>query len=613
MSAPAPSNPATANIPLSGAREGRLTWARRLLARAAGSELAALVVPGPEVARAAGFDVEAAGLSLAAGPRQASVLVLLGHSVGLSQGLERAAEVAYAQTPRPRAVLVVGDEVPASLPVDARCEPDQEALAAAVSELRRAFREGAFSRSVEDFEGPALETKTIYTCSMHPEVEQEEPGQCPKCGMELIPKESAGDPESQHDHGGPEEHGQTADEHTSDGHTGHETEAGEEGSDPVEQENGERAGEANGGPEEHGSHEGHGDHEEMDFMSMVEMTQGTPRSSDGLQMEWVEAPFGPVLPGLPGGLSLSFTLDGDTVAETGVGSVAGGGEALLRGTATGLPARAGNLDPLSPLAYRMLVSLALEEASNVSLPEEERLYRLAAVEVERAASHAGWLSSFAYLLGMEPARRTAARLELRLRRLCGASEGGELRQDHISADVLEAAARLSARIDRAPLLRRRLRGIGVLETQNTEMGGPLARAAGRSEDLRLESADYETLGFEPMLEEGSDALARLRLRLAELRDSLELAREALRRAGRPEGSAGDAAAAGSGAGAASIETPRGPATLWLAVEGGEVVEAQLIAPSQSALALVENVAVRRELGDALVGVASLDISPWGLG
>jgi Ni,Fe-hydrogenase III large subunit len=62
-----------------------------------------------------------------------------------------------------------------------------------------------------------------------------------------------------------------------------------------------------------------------------------------------------------------------------------------------------------------------------------------------------------------------------------------------------------------------------------------------------------------------------------------------------------------------VETPRGPATLWISVEEGEVSEAELIVPAQAALALAANVAEGRELGDALVGVASLDISPWGAG
>jgi hypothetical protein len=28
-----------------------------------------------------------------------------------------------------------------------------------------------------------------YTCPMHPEVVQNKPGNCPKCGMKLVPKE----------------------------------------------------------------------------------------------------------------------------------------------------------------------------------------------------------------------------------------------------------------------------------------------------------------------------------------------------------------------------------------------------------------------------------------
>ena len=28
----------------------------------------------------------------------------------------------------------------------------------------------------------------LYTCPMHPEVQQDNPGKCPKCGMDLVPK-----------------------------------------------------------------------------------------------------------------------------------------------------------------------------------------------------------------------------------------------------------------------------------------------------------------------------------------------------------------------------------------------------------------------------------------
>lgn len=33
--------------------------------------------------------------------------------------------------------------------------------------------------------------KVIYTCTMHPEVQVDKPGKCPKCGMELVIKEDS--------------------------------------------------------------------------------------------------------------------------------------------------------------------------------------------------------------------------------------------------------------------------------------------------------------------------------------------------------------------------------------------------------------------------------------
>jgi Cu(I)/Ag(I) efflux system membrane fusion protein len=40
-------------------------------------------------------------------------------------------------------------------------------------------------------EGAVGETEQIWTCSMHPQIRQHEPGQCPICGMELIPLDEA--------------------------------------------------------------------------------------------------------------------------------------------------------------------------------------------------------------------------------------------------------------------------------------------------------------------------------------------------------------------------------------------------------------------------------------
>jgi hypothetical protein len=40
-------------------------------------------------------------------------------------------------------------------------------------------------------EEPTIAEATIYTCPMHPEIQADKPGDCPKCGMPLEKKETA--------------------------------------------------------------------------------------------------------------------------------------------------------------------------------------------------------------------------------------------------------------------------------------------------------------------------------------------------------------------------------------------------------------------------------------
>lgn len=55
-----------------------------------------------------------------------------------------------------------------------------------------------------------------WTCSMHPDVRAARPGECPVCGMYLVPVYAAGDEEGErgHDHDG-DEH---SDHHSADHH-----------------------------------------------------------------------------------------------------------------------------------------------------------------------------------------------------------------------------------------------------------------------------------------------------------------------------------------------------------------------------------------------------------
>lgn len=569
---------------ISGARQGTPSGLRRLFAAAMARDLYAFVVPGIEVARAFGLDIEAAGLRITGIPRHASVLLIVGEP---PEELRKAAAVVYAQMMRPRAVLAVGaGELSPLTEADVSVGLSQEALDEGVTRLRSAFVRGVFDPAAEDFEPVILRTRTEYTCPMHPEVVQDEPGTCPECGMELVPREAQQEHEG-HDHG---------DESCSGHGERHDHEMGhgaEDGRDGEPEHGGEH-----GSHEEmdHGGHE-HMDHGDMGFMSMVEMTKDLPRSSDGLPMEWVEAPFGPLFPGLPGGLSLTLTLDGDTVAEAQAESVIKRWVSPERptGLAGSLDDLLSGLDPLSPVAYRVLELKAIESAAGVEPGEREARARAGALERERAASHLGWLSGFAHLIGYRWLSRRAAELQLSV-----------LRADAVEIAGQQAEARkLSRRVERTPLLRRRLSGIGLLP-DGEDVSGPVARANGIETDARSDDETYRALGFEPIVREGGDALARLRVRLAEIENSLDVASAA----GSLEVSTLATCDGVSGTGAALVETPRGPATLRATLEHGEVVAVELDTPSTRHLALIHHVAEQRELADALVGVASLDLSPW---
>ncbi|MDQ6905965.1 MAG: hypothetical protein M3176_03965 [Chloroflexota bacterium] len=317
-------------------------------------------------------------------------------------------------------------------------------------------------------------------------------------------------------------------------------------------------------------------------------------------MEWAEAPFGPLFPGLPGGLALTLTLDGDTVARAKAtsGAVHRGLAATWAGPTTGFPDRLALLDPQTPVAYRVLASRALEDAAAFTINDAVARHRVGALERERALSHLGWLADFAALLGDRWLAERAVRLQFALLRATddpGASRVGR----EIAAFVRRA--------QRLPLLKQRLNGIGHDASHAAEtVQGPFARACGMTVDARRNDPAYRALGFAPVVHDGNDAWARLRVRLDELTQSMNL----IRAVGTTVLPTPPALIAGSGAGTATVETPRGPAMLHLVLHDGQVETVHLDTPSARLVDLVPGMAEGRELADALVGIASLDLSPW---
>ena len=535
---------------LAGARKGRPSILRRWVGQALARNLSCLVVPGPEVALAHGLNLAAADMRIAATPRDATVLLIVGE---LSQKLDEATAVLYAQMPRPRAILVLGGSEPSSLPkADVSADLSQTELMEAATRLQRLLAEDAFAASPDDFDSSILQTKTEYVCPMHPEVVEDEPGSCPKCGMDLVAREAGGDADAgEHDHSG---HGH--------------------------------------GDHDHGDH----DHGSSGFMSMVEVTKDLPRSADGLAMDWLEVPFGPCFPGLPGGLRLTLTLDGDGVTEGQATSLVAMGTPSEEVAVETFIERLAAATPLAPVSYRLLACRAIEQAAGLEPDPAVERGRAAALERERIASHLGWLAQLGRQLSFVWLTRRAAALQLETQR----ADGEQL---VVLRPALQA---LIARLEHTPLLKARLKGIGALPHGSQDLRGPVARASGRTEDARQADAMYCELGFELYIEGAGDAWARFRQRHVEIVTSLDL----VEAAGDPELPKLRAIDSPSGTGEATVETPRGRSTLQLTLERGQVVSVELDGACRQHIGLAADLVEGQELGDALVAVGSLDLSPW---
>lgn len=600
-----------------GAREGAFTAFRRVLARAMGAHPRVIVVPGRDVAVARGLDLIAAGLEPVASPRHANVLLIVGP---LHPQLADAAATLYAQMPRPRAIVALEAENLTPLPPAAVvCALSQEGLREATQALPEVFAKGAFSETVKDFDAPALAVRVEYTCPMHPEVVSDEPGNCPKCGMTLVPKEAAA--AGAHDgHGEKKDHGANAaheghhghgHQHGRKEHGGHEAHSGHEthgqaseaatytcpmhpeivrnepgqcpicGMTLISSDSADAPGGHHGAHPEMGSDggTGHGAHAKMDhsahgkmdhsnhggmdhsahgagtdvpgiepnFMSMVEMTKDLPASGDGLRMEWIDVPFGPFHPGLPGGLTLTLSLDGDTVAGATLHGLARAAElqAMLPATLDDLRRALKGLSPHNAGFYVALldraVLAALGETTDLTV-ESAAIARL------RLLGDLRWIAGLARLKG---AIDLAAQAE-GLHRSLLTGHGEEIRAQ---------LAQLCAKLQRAPAFR------PIFSARGGPGPAPAERLARMAQDIATfaDRAPAETA--------------------APAQDM-------------------------AGTGEAVVETGRGAARLKLTIKAGLVTDLQLVTPSQALAGHVAHITMHKELGEALAAVCLLDLDPW---
>ncbi|CAN5129783.1 hypothetical protein BH20ACT9_BH20ACT9_03470 [soil metagenome] len=228
----------------------------------------------------------------------------------------------------------------------------------------------------------------------------------------------------------------------------------------------------------------------------------TADDRDGLMLDQLSVRVGPFLPVLPPGLALDVRLQGDVVQRAG-------------------PVNVFRDDDEAPAGGRLDPAGVFERASSEPVAVVD-------VEVARARHHLRWLAHALVVHGL-PA------LAVRTLRLAFSAGPGQVR----------AVARLRRALARAGVLGWAGAGVGRIEPDQLagQCLGPVARATGIRVDARRDDPSYAGLGFEPITHSGGDARGRLRQRLAEAEQALQLAARAsaegrLTEPGRVEGPRG---------------------------------------------------------------------------
>ena len=263
-----------------------------------------------------------------------------------------------------------------------------------------------------------------------------------------------------------------------------------------------------------------------------------------------EIPVGPVHAGIIEPGHFRFQAVGERVLrlEERLGYVHKGIEKLAVGRDPVALARlAGRVSGDSTVAHTWTACQAMEHAALCTVPPRATVLRALACERERVANHVGDIGAVCNDVGFSFAHVQCARLREQWQRRSHALFGHRLMMDLVvpggMARDLPAGAPELLRTDHVALRRSieplfdviedhpslddRLLGTGCLSAGDArELGctGYVGKASGQGFDARRDNAypPYDELAVEVPVESGGDVAARVRVRMAEVRESLTL-------------------------------------------------------------------------------------------
>lgn len=276
-----------------------------------------------------------------------------------------------------------------------------------------------------------------------------------------------------------------------------------------------------------------------------------------IKTEELKINIGPQHPSTHGVLRLIMTLDGEIIKECEpvIGYLHRGKEKLAesRSYYQYLP-MVDRIDYLAGFFNNASFCTAVESIAGISVPAKAEYIRIITMELNRVTSHLLWLGSLLLDLGAtSPLFYTFREREdiLRLfeqytgqRMMYNAYCFGGVKKDLPSGWLTEAYELCSnmprlfneyeAIITQNPIFLERTKGIGIIDKQTAldfGLTGPNLRASGVDFDARKDSPYglYKEMDFNvPVLQDG-DCYARYLVRMSEMRESLKIVKQAIKK------------------------------------------------------------------------------------
>ena len=267
--------------------------------------------------------------------------------------------------------------------------------------------------------------------------------------------------------------------------------------------------------------------------------------------------FGPHHPSTHGVLRLVVDLDGEQIKRlkpiigylhTGIEKQA---EALRWQQAVVVTDRH---DYLSPPINNLAYALAVERLMGVDVPPRAKVLRVIMSELTRLSSHLVWLGTSGIELGAMTMLMYCFRERDTILDMNEEISGFRMHTSYIRPGgvMADATPRFLDLLDRFvtkmpknideyedlltmnPIWRQRTMGIGILRPEDAKVlgaSGPMLRGSGIKWDLRKQMPDsgYETYDFELPTSDLCDCYGRYLVRIAEMRESVKILRQALDR------------------------------------------------------------------------------------